>query len=50
MLTVCSWMGLIWELQPVPERIYERLETAVKIERPPRRITIFPLRRRASAE
>jgi stearoyl-CoA desaturase (delta-9 desaturase) len=48
MLKACSWMGLIWDLQPVPERIYARLETATKVERPPRRITIFPLRRRSA--
>jgi stearoyl-CoA desaturase (delta-9 desaturase) len=25
MLVVCSWCGLIWDLQPVPERVYTRL-------------------------
>ena len=33
MLAMCSWVGLIWDLQPVPDRVYERYnagKTAVK--------------------
>jgi len=33
MLVMCSWVGLIWDLQPVPARVYERLKAGKTAEK-----------------